>query len=163
MCLDLLYRNSESEFQVDFSYLAVKDKILVNKVFETESEINGINYGGYFDNYLWMRLEDSNGEPLITTLINYYDMECDWEDPTSFWKTLQGQLTQLSNDVDGDDLIYNCMEMFWDATIISGFHETYIGNLINESMEEVASFYIRTVDFGMHLPSELEIHPFYDT
>lgn len=76
---------------------------------------------------------------------------------------LQGQLTQLSNDEDREDLIYNCMEMFWDATGVSGFHETYIGNLIDESMAKVDRFYIRTVDFGMHLPSELEIHPFYDT
>lgn len=163
MCLSLLYRNSKSEFQVDFSYLAVKDKVLVNKVFETETVINGIDYGGYYDNYLWMRLKDSNGCPIMTALINYYDIEYDCEDQTSFWKTLQGQLTQLNNNEFGEDLIYNCMEMFWDATIISGFYETYVGDLINEAFNDVNNFYIRTVDFSMHLPSKLDIHPFYDT
>ena len=87
MCLDLLYRNSSSEYMVDFSYLAVKDKILVNKVYESEDEIK---YSGNFENYLWMRLENSKGEPVLTTLINYDDIECDFKDKESFWKTLQG-------------------------------------------------------------------------
>ena len=48
MCLDLVYRNSRTEFLVDFSYLAIQDKMLINKVHEDENEMNGINYGGLF-------------------------------------------------------------------------------------------------------------------
>lgn len=160
MCLDLLYRNSSSEYMVDFSYLAVKDKILVNKVYESEDEIK---YSGNFENYLWMRLENSKGEPVLTTLINYDDIECDFKDKESFWKTLQGQLTHLSNEEYGDELVYNCAEMLYDTLLVSGFTDTYIGKLIDEALNETQRYYIRTVDFGMHLPSELEIHPFYDT
>lgn len=160
MCLDLLYRNSSSEYMVDFSYLAVKDKILVNKVYESEDEIK---YSGNFENYLWMRLENSKGEPVLTTLINYDDIECDFKDKESFWKTLQGQLTHLSNEEYGDELVYNCAEMLYDTLLVSGFTDTYIGKLIDEALDETQRYYIRTVDFEMHLPSELEIHPFYDT
>jgi hypothetical protein len=160
MCLDLLYRNSSSEYMVDFSYLAVKDKILVNKVYESEDEIK---YSGNFENYLWMRLENSKGEPVLTTLINYDDIECDFKDKETFWKTLQGQLTHLSNEEYGDELVYNCAEMLYDTLLVSGFTDTYIGKLIDEALNETQRYYIRTVDFGMHLPSELEIHPFYDT
>lgn len=160
MCLDLLYRNSSSEYMVDFSYLAVKDKILVNKVYESEDEIK---YSGNFENYLWMRLENSKGEPVLTTLINYDDIECDFKDKESFWKTLQGQLTHLSNEEYGDELVYNCAEMLYDTRLVSGFTDTYIGKLIDEALDETQRYYIRTVDFEMHLPSELEIHPFYDT
>ena len=160
MCLDLLYRNSSSEYMVDFSYLAVKDKILVNKVYESEDEIK---YSGNFQNYLWMRLENSKGEPVLTTLINYDDIECDFKDKESFWKTLQGQLTHLSNEEYGDELVYNCAEMLYDTLLVSGFTDTYIGKLIDEALNETQRYYIRTVDFEMHLPSELEIHPFYDT
>lgn len=160
MCLDLLYRNSSSEYMVDFSYLAVKDKILVNKVYESEDEIK---YSGNFENYLWMRLENSKGEPVLTTLINYDDIECDFKDKESFWKTLQRQLTHLSNEEYGDELVYNCAEMLYDTLLVSGFTDTYIGKLIDEALNETQRYYIRTVDFGMHLPSELEIHPFYDT
>lgn len=160
MCLDLLYRNSSSEYMVDFSYLAVKDKILVNKVYESEDEIK---YSGNFENYLWMRLENSKGEPVLTTLINYDDIECDFKDKESFWKTLQGQLTYLSNEEYGDELVYNCAEMLYDTLLVSGFTDTYISKLIDEALNETQRYYIRTVDFGMYLPSELEIHPFYDT
>lgn len=160
MCLDLLYRNSSSEYMVDFSYLAVKDKILVNKVYESEDEIK---YSGNFENYLWMRLENSKCEPVLTTLINYDDIECDFKDKETFWKTLQGQLTHLSNEEYGDELVYNCAEMLYDTLLVSGFTDTYIGKLIDEALNETQRYYIRTVDFGMHLPSELEIHPFYDT
>lgn len=65
MCLDLTYRNSRSEFLVDFSYLAI-----VNKVREDENIVNGINYGGFFDNYLWMKLEDASGRTILTALWN---------------------------------------------------------------------------------------------
>ena len=163
MCLDLTYRNSRSEFLVDFSYLAIRDKMIVNKVHEDENIVNGINYGGFFENYLWMRLENSKGEPVLTTLINYDDIECDFKDKESFWKTLQGQLTHLSNEEYGDELVYNCAEMLYDTLLVSGFTDTYIGKLIDEALNETQRYYIRTVDFEMHLPSELEIHPFYDT
>ena len=53
--------------------------------------------------------------------------------------------------------------MLYDTLLVSGFTDTYIGKLIDEALNETQRYYIRTVDFGMHLPSELEIHPFYDT
>ncbi len=58
MCLDLVYRNSRTEYLVDFSYLAINDKMLINKVFEDENGMNGVNYGGLFDSYLWLKMED---------------------------------------------------------------------------------------------------------
>jgi hypothetical protein len=53
--------------------------------------------------------------------------------------------------------------MIIDATVVCGFTDTYIGDLIVEAYEECSLINIRTVDFGMHLPSYNDLHPFYDT
>lgn len=159
MCLEMIYRNSPSEYMVDYAYLAVKDKMIVNKVFEDENSINGIYYGGHFpdEGYVWVRIEDKNSEPLLTALINYSDIE-------EYEGSLCQQLTSLSNEELFDELTDNIVEMIIDADIISGFSRTYIGKLIEEAFNEDGScIFIRTVDFGMHLPSYDDLHPFYDT
>ncbi len=160
MCLDLTYRNSRSEFLVDFSYLAIRDKMIVNKVREDANIVNGINYGGFFDNYLWMKLEDASGRTILTALINYDDLPYSEET----WKSsLQGQLTALWNEEMWSDLYSNVLDMFMDSTYTTGFNGTYIGELIDETLSSPGRFYCQVVDFGMHLPSELEIHPEFDT
>lgn len=157
MCLELTYRNSPSEYMVDYAYLAVKDKMLVNKVFEDDTVINGINYGGDFldEGYVWIRLE-KGGEPLLTALINYSDSS-EWEG------SLQQSLTFLYNDDLYGELVNNVIDMMSDANIVSGFSGTYIGELITDAFNESEQIFIQTVDFGMHLPSYDDLHPFYDT
>lgn len=57
MCLELLYENSESKFQVDFSYLAINDKIIVNKMLlvdESEEDY------GFYNNKIFIRLESKD-------------------------------------------------------------------------------------------------------
>lgn len=159
MCLELTYRNSPSNCLVDFSYLAVKDKMLVNKVFEDEDIMNGINYGGQYpeEGYLWIRFENKEGEPVCTALINYADSE-KWEG------SLQQALTNISNEEELQvQAIDNIMEMFDDAIDFSGFTGTYIGEIINEAVPEINTIFYRVVDFGMHLPSYDDLHPYYDT
>lgn len=160
MCTELTYRNSPSEFLVDLSYLAIRDKMIVNKVYEDDTEINGINYGGLYENYLWFKLEDTKKNTVLTALINYDDLPFSEE---TFWCSLQGQLTTLYNEELYSDLYSNVLDMFLDAVYISGFSETYIGELIDKSLSTPGRFYCRTVDFGMHLPSEDYIHPEFDT
>lgn len=165
MCLDLIYRNSKSEFLVDFSYLAIQDKMIVNKVYEDEDEtspntMNGINYGGIYENYLWLKLEDTNGDTILTTLINYDDLPYNEE---TFGGSLQGQLTALWNEELWRDLYSNVLDMFLDSIYTAGFAGTYIGELIDVSLSAPGKFYCQVVDFGMHLPSEDYIHPEFDT
>ena len=152
------YKDSDSEYMVDYSYLAIKDKMIVNKVFEDKMSINGINYGGNFidEGYIWLRLEDKKGEPLLTALINY-------SDTLEYEGSLCEALTELCNNDLGDELIQNTIDMIIDATVVCGFTDTYIGDLIVEAYEECSNISIRTVDFGMHLPSYDDLHPFYDT
>ncbi len=159
MCLELTYRNSPSECLVDFSYLAVKDKMLVNKVFEDEESLNGICYGGEYieEGYLWVRFENKDKEPVCTALINYADSE-EWEG------SLQQALTNISNDEELQvQTINNIMEMFDDAIESCGFEGTYIGEIINEAVPEMHTIFYKVVDFGMHLPSYDNLHPYYDT
>lgn len=160
MCTELTYRNSPSEFQVDFSYLAVRDKMIINKVYEDDEEMNGINYGGLYENYLWFKLEDTDGDTILTVLINYNDLPYSEE---TFWGSLQGELTTLYNEELYSDLYSNILDMFLDAVYITGFSGTYIGELIDEALSTPGRFYCRTVDFGMHLPEADNIHPEYDT
>lgn len=158
MSSNLTYKDSDSEYMVDYSYLAIKDKMIVNKVFEDKMSINGINYGGNFidEGYIWIRLEDKKGEPLLTALINY-------SDTLEYEGSLCEALTELHNNDLGDELIQNTNDMIIDATVVCGFADTYIGDLIAEAYEECSLINIRTVDFGMHLPSYNDLHPFYDT
>ena len=158
MCLELNYRNSSSNCLVDFSYLAVKDKMIVNKVFEDDDIMNGINYGGYYpEGYLWIRFENKDKEPVLTALINYAYSE-EWEG------SLQQALTNISNEEElQEETIDNIVEMFRDAIDFSGFSGTYIGELIDEAVPEIETIFYRVVDFGMHLPSYDDLHPYYDT
>lgn len=162
MCLDLLYRNSKSEFLVDFSYLAIRDKMIVNKVHEDDGEnsMNGVNYGGLFENYLWLKLEDTEGETILTALINYADLPYSKE---TFPDSLQGNLTALWNEEMWDDLYSNVLDMFLDSTYTTGFNGTYIGDLIDETLSTPGKFYCQVTDFGMHLPDADYIHPEFDT
>lgn len=162
MCLDLVYRNSRSEYLVDFSYLAIKDKMLINKVFEDENEINGVNYGGIFDTYLWLKLEDLEGETILTALINYNDCGDVPYSEQTFKSSLQSELTALWNEELWSDLYSNVLDMFVDCVHLSGFWGTYIGSLIDEAVSSPGKYYCQVTDFGMHLPSEDYIHPEFD-
>ena len=158
MCLELIYENSESKNMVSYSYLAVEDKMIINKVFEDEDSINGINYSDFFesDSFLWIRLEDESGNPLLTSLINYFDIP-------EYEGSLCQELTNLYNSDLYTELIDNVIEMIIDANDSLGFTTTYIGDLIAEAFEKSDSIYIRTVDFGMYLPSHDDLHPFFYT
>lgn len=145
MCAELTYRNSGSEFLVDFSYLAIDDKMIVNKTYNIEDDLKE---GGMFDTYLWIRLEDQDNNPIITALINYQD---------------DGNLQNTLCLLEGDELISNVMDMFEDSIASSGFYQTYIGELLNEALEEVSIFRCRPADFKITEPSEFDMHPFYDS
>lgn len=160
MCLDLLYRNSKSEFLVDFSYLAIRDKMIVNKVHDDKIDISGINYGGLFENYLWLKLEDISGETILTALINYDDLPYTEE---TFHNSLQWNLTALWNEEMWVDLYSNVLDMFLDSTYTTGFNGTYIGDLIDEALSTPGKFYCQVTDFGMHLPDAEYIHTEFDT
>lgn len=145
MYAELTYRNSGSEFLVDFSYLAIDDKMIVNKTYNIEDDLKE---GGMFDTYLWIRLEDQDNNPIITALINYQD---------------DGNLQNTLCLLEGDELISNVMDMFEDSIASSGFYQTYIGELLNEALEEVSIFRCRPADFKITEPSEFDMHPFYDS
>ena len=163
MCLDLVYRNSRTEFLVDFSYLAIQDKMLINKVHEDENEMNGINYGGLFDSYLWLKMEDLEGNTILTALINYYNCDDLPYSEETFKESLQGELTALWNEELWSDLYSNILDMFVDSVQVSGFWGTYIGELIDNTLSTPGRYYCQVTDFGMHLPSEDYIHPEFDT
>lgn len=148
MCLELLYENSESKFQVDFSYLAINDKIIVNKMLlvdESEEDY------GFYNNKIFIRLESK--DDIITMLINYDDEDDE----------LLKSLLYLQNNDLYDELFSNIIDIITDTMINYGFTESYIGNEIFSIIEKPLDVIVRLVDFQMNLPTENDIHPLYDT
>lgn len=148
MCLELLYENSESKFQVDFSYLAINDKIIVNKMLlvdESEEDY------GFYNNKIFIRLESK--DDIITMLINYDDEDDE----------LLKSLLYLQNNDLYDELFSNIIDIITDTMVNYGFTESYIGNEIFSIIEKPLDVIVRLVDFQMNLPTENDIHPLYDT
>lgn len=156
MCMELLYENSAANGSAKFEYLAVEDKVLVNE-YTTES---------WEDNtQIWAKFELDN-KPVITLLINYDDVEYNWENKDKFdWftETLQGQLTALSNDKELSALSDNIISMISDAIETSNLSEEDI-KLFLITFNKANMIFSRPADFQMHNPAtEDTIHLSYDT
>jgi hypothetical protein len=149
-----MYRNSPSEYEVDIAYLAIDDKIFVNKTFENEDGLID-NYASY-DNEIWIQVKKEN-TPRLTMLLKYYDND-DYEN------SLLNDFVDMYNNGFEEEVFSNIIDMFIDALHVAGFSNTYIGELVNNVMEdENITIYYRFVDFSMHLPTKDNIHPSYDT
>lgn len=152
MSTESKYKNSESDLLVDIVYLAVNDKVLVNKIYTSEDD--ELENFSYFDIQLWVSFHGEK-DSKMTVLLTYSDTE-------EYEASLQKALTDLSNEDLGEELVQNVFEMFSDALTIHGFNGTYISDLIDDFMEKHETVYIRTIDFSMHSPEDC-IHPMYDT
>lgn len=152
MSTESKYKNSESDCLVDIAYLAVNDKVLVNKTYTNED--NELENVSHFDTQLWVSFhgkEDSK----MTVLLTYDDTE-------EYDSSLQKALTDLSNEDLSEELVQNVFEMLLDALAVSGFNGTYISDLIDDFILYSETVYIRTIDFSMHSPED-NIHPMCDT
>lgn len=159
MCLELTYANSEFNGMVEFAYLAVGDKIIVDhstleRHEDGEEWIN--THGGPFNNHLLVKWDDAENNTVLTALLNYQDIDT-WD------RSLCWALTYLSNHDLGDELIANVIDMYVDALHNAGFCGTYIGDLLEEANQKASMIYVRTVDFQMHEPTAENIHPSFDT
>lgn len=148
MCLELLYENSESKYQVDFSYLAINDKIIVNKMLIVDDSEDDY---GFYNNKIFIRLESA--EDIMTMLINYDDEE----------NELLESLLYLQNNDLFDELYSNVLDIITDTMINYGFIESSIGNEIFSIIEKPLDVIVRLVDFQMNVPEENDIHPLFDT
>lgn len=153
MCLELIYQNSTHVGVVDFSYLAIGDKIIVNK---TNYEDDENPHGGFFNSHLWVQWNDKDSNITITALMNYDDHK-EWDD------SLQKQLVDLQNNGGSKEVVDNIVDMICDALFNSGFYGTYVGELFDKALSESETIYFRTVDFLMHEPTNEDKHPGYDT
>lgn len=163
MCMNLLYKNSPNNGEVDIAYLAINDKMLINKTYMNDCYLE--NYS-FFNNEILVWGKNKVGATIFTLLLTFNDVEFDWEDENSEWRieTLQGQLTTLSNENMMDELFDNLFDMISDAIHINGITEnTYLHKLFMQAFNNVNLFYQRTVDFNMHEPTQDNIHPMYDT
>jgi hypothetical protein len=88
MCMELMYENSPSKGLVDIAYLAVDDKMLVNKT--VENEWGGADNFSFFDNEIWLKVH-TGSDKILTALITY--------DDTVEWETsLQKVIVDLGNN-----------------------------------------------------------------
>ena len=148
MCLELLYENSESKYQVDFSYLAINDKIIVNKMLIVDDSEDDY---GFYNNKIFIRLESA--EDIMTMLINYDDED----------NELLESLLYLQNNDLFNELFLNVIDIVTDTMINYGFTESSIGNEIFSIIEKPLDVIVRLVDFQMNVPEENNIHPLFDT
>jgi hypothetical protein len=153
MCLELIYQNSQHAGVVDFSYLAINEKIIVNKTNYGDEENP---HGGFFNSHLWVQWNNENSNIVITALLNYDDNN-EWDN------SLQKQLVDLQNNDCSKEVVDNIIDMVCDALHNSGFLGTYVGDLFDEAQTNCEMIYFRTVDFLMHEPSNEDKHPGYDT
>ena len=164
MCLELLYENFENRGMVDFSYLAINDKMIVDKSYYSPNEDDSDyieTHGGYYNSHIQVKFY-ADDTTVMTALLNFEDV--DLEDFELMWdKSLTKALTDLSHANLYDELLDNVMAMFNDACYNAGFYGTYIGELIDSVSEISDNFYCRTVDFQMHVPSKEDLHPGFDT
>ena len=159
MCLELMYENSTSRGLVDFSYLAIDDKMIVDKSHISPKDYDSEyveTHGGFFNAYLLFKLDDSDNKTILTALLNYDDL-VEWEG------SLQQILTNLSNDGLIEALNENIMTMFIDAMHNAGFCGTYVGDLIESALMKGHCWFCRTTDFQMHEASSDDLHPGFDT
>jgi allophanate hydrolase subunit 1 len=155
--MELIYDNSQSKGMVDIAYLAIDDKMLVNKMYLDSDGVYTKTYSHY-DNELWLRFEskDKESNTMMTLLLTY--------DDTDEWDTsLMKELTNLHNEELFEELYDNEYTMIFDAIFACGFNDTYIGDMIEKSIQENAIVFSRECDFMMWLPSKNELHPLYDT
>lgn len=159
MCLELTYANSPADGLVEFAYLAVGDKIIINKS-QIETDDDGERYvethGGQYESHLWMQWNDNDGNIILTALLNYHDSD-------EYEGSLNESLVYLDNHGLGDELMSNITDMYIDAFHNAGFCGTYVGELLQDANQKTNMIYWRTVDFQMHEPSKENIHPSYDT
>lgn len=159
MCVELEYVNSDSCGLVEFAYLAVDDKIIINKSF-IDTDEDGEEYvethGGTLHSYLWMQWNDSENNIVLTALLNY-DLNDKYEG------SLNEALVHMDNHGLKDELCSNITDMYIDALHNAGFCGTYVGKLLEEANQKSSMIYWRTVDFQMHEPEEGNCHPGYDT
>lgn len=158
MCMELNYENSHSKGLVDIAYLAIGDKMIVNKTFiDEDNGYEELKNFSHFDAELYIRYdsEDGNSKPM-TMLLTYDDID-NWD------LSFQKQLTDMSN-MDLNEELYECIfEMMLDAMTNCGFHDTCVSDLIFEAIETNPTFFQRTTDFMMHQPTNDDLHPWYDT
>ena len=164
MCLELLYENSPNRGIIDFAYLAIDDKMIVNKSYNSPNEYDNDHietHGGYYNSHIQVKFGVGD-TTIMTALLNFEDINLD--DFEKSWDlSLTKALTDLSNDDLSEELFDNVLTMFNDACYNAGFYGTYIGELIDSALNNTESFYCRTVDFQMHEPSNEDLHPGFDT
>lgn len=158
MCLELTYENSPGAGLVEFAYLAVGDKIIINKSYlETDDGEEFVNtHGGQYESHLWTQWNDIDNKIVLTALLNYHDSD-------EYEGSLNEALVQLDNHGLSDELMSNITSMYIDAFHNAGFRGTYVGELLEEANQKANMIYWRTVDFQMHEPCKENIHPSYDT
>ena len=154
-----IYEDSPAKGLVEFSYLAIDDKIIVDKSKIVEDE-DGYKYlethGGQYESHLWSQWNDKDDKIIVTMLLNYHDSST-WSD------SLNEQLVQLENRGLYDALQDNIVDMYLDAFRNAGFTGTYISQLLVNANNATETVYWRTVDFQMHEADKDNIHPGYDT
>lgn len=164
MCLELLYENSPNRGIVEFSYLAINDKMIINKSYESPNEDDPEyveTHGGNFNSHILVKF-NAKDDTIMTALLNFEDIDLD--DFEKNWdSSLTKALTDLSNNGFDEELVDNITTMFCDAIQNAGFGGTYIGELIESANQITDNIYIRTVDFQMHVPSNDDLHPGFDT
>lgn len=164
MCLELIYENSTNRGMVDFAYLAVNDKMIINKSYNSPTEFDNAyieTHSGYYNSHILVKF-NADDNTIMTALLNFEDINLD--DFEKSWNlSLTKALTDLSNDSLMEELFDNVITMFDDACYNAGFYKTYIGELINLALNTTDSFYCRAVDFQMHVPSNDDLHPGFDT
>jgi len=170
MCLELSYENSANRGMVEFAYLAVNDKMLINKSYRspTEDDAEYIEtHGGPYNSHIQVKFfSDGDTVATITALLNFEDIDLG-EDEEEFLKSwdlsFNKVLTDLSNAGCMEELFDNIATMFNDAYHNAGFCGTYIGELIDAALNSTDIYNCRTTDFQMHVPSNDDLHPGYDT
>ncbi len=164
------YENSANRGMVEFAYLAVNDKMLINKSYRspTEDDAEYIEtHGGPYNSHIQVKFFSAgNTTATMTALLNFEDIDLG-EDEEEFLKSWELSfnkiLTDLSNAGCHEELCDNIMAMFNDAYHNAGFCGTYIGELIDSVLNSTDTYNCRTTDFQMHEPSKDDLHPGFDT
>jgi hypothetical protein len=125
MCMELMYENSPSKGLVDIAYLAVDDKMLVNKTIE--NEWGGADNFSFFDNEIWLRVH-TDSDKILTALITYNDTD-EWE------TSLQKVIVDLGNNDFHIEAIDNVLDMFLDGLGVNGLIGTQTSDLVFEVLQ----------------------------
>lgn len=153
MCIELTYMNSPSFGYTEFTYLAVGDKVIVDKSIESEDQYN---YDYSYEGTALLKFS-KDGQTVLTALMTYPDYQ-DYEN------SVCKQLVDLQNEDMNDEVLDNLMDMFHDAAYQSGFiGKSFVWELIEKSLVDMNQVSWRLVDFETHRPENDNIHPDYDT